>query len=144
VSETAKASAIMQSQGTRVQVMRSQLGQVRGLGAAHHGTELWWAERLTSAALVPLTLWFVFVAFHLAGHPRVDVAHWAANPINATLLLTLVTITFYHMQLGLQVVIDDYIHRNSTRMALLLVNKGAAVLLCLASVMAILKLAFTG
>jgi succinate dehydrogenase / fumarate reductase, membrane anchor subunit len=144
MSETAKASAMTQSQGMRVQVMRTQLGQVRGLGAAHHGTELWWAERLTSAALVPLTLWFVLAAFHLAGLPRVNVAHWAANPVNATLLIALVTITFYHMQLGLQVVIDDYVHGNRTRMALLLTNKGVAVLLCLASVVAILKLAFTG
>ena len=144
MSETAKASAIRNASGPRVQVMRSQLGRVRGLGAAKHGTQAWWAERLTALALVPLTLWFVWSAFALAGHPRADVAHWAARPVNATLLLALVIATFYHMQLGLQAVIEDYIHREDQRLVLLLVNKAVAFLLGLASVIAVLKLAFTG
>lgn len=144
MSETAKASAIRNARGLRVDVMRSQLGRVRGLGAAGHGTGTWWLERLTSVALVPLTLWFVFAVFHLIGMARVDVAHWVANPVNATLLLALVIATFYHMQLGLQAVIEDYIHVESARMALILLNKGASALLGLACVVSVLKLAFTG
>jgi succinate dehydrogenase / fumarate reductase membrane anchor subunit len=124
--------------------MRTQLGRVRGLGAARHGTEAWWAERLTSLALIPLTLWFVYAAQHFAGHPRADVAHWIASPVNATLMLALVIATFYHMQLGLQVVIEDYIHREPARVASLLANKAVAFLLGLAAVIATLKLAFTG
>jgi succinate dehydrogenase / fumarate reductase membrane anchor subunit len=145
MSETAKASATRDvTAGPRVQVMRTQLGRVRGLGAARHGTETWWAERLTGLALVPLTLWFVWAAFALAGHPRADVARWAAHPVNATLLLALVIATFYHMQLGLQVVIEDYVHAEPQRMALLLANRAAAALLGLAAVVAVLRLAFTG
>ena len=145
MSETAKASATHDATaGPRVQVMRTQLGRVRGLGAAKRGTEAWWAERLTSLALVPLTIWFVFAAFHFTGHSRVDVAHWVANPVNATLMLALVIATFYHMQLGLQVVIEDYIHGEGTRLALLLANKAVAILLGLGSIIAVLKLAFTG
>jgi succinate dehydrogenase / fumarate reductase membrane anchor subunit len=128
----------------QVRVMRSQLGRVRGLGAARGGTAHWWAERLTSIALVPLTIWFVFVAFHLSGLPRADVAHWAANPINAALLAALVIITFHHMQLGLQVVVDDYIHSERVRLPVLLLVKGGSALLGLIALVAVLKLAFTG
>ncbi len=144
MSETAKASAIKGATGPRVQVMRSQLGRVRGLGAARHGTGVWWAERLTSVALIPLTLWFIYAASHLAGHSRMDVVHWIASPVNATLMLALVIATFHHMQLGLQVVIEDYIHTDPARMSLLLLIKAVAGLLGLASVIAVLKLAFTG
>ncbi len=136
MSQTAKAP--------QIRVMRSQLGRVRGLGAARGGTAQWWAERLTSIALVPLTLWFILAALHLAGLPRAGVAHWAANPINAALLVALVITTFHHMQLGLQVVIDDYIHREAARMAALLAIKGGSALLGLIALVAVLRLAFTG
>jgi succinate dehydrogenase / fumarate reductase, membrane anchor subunit len=144
MSETAKASALKGAANPGVQVMRSQLGRVRGLGAARAGTAHWWAERVTSIALVPLTLWFVFAVLHLTGLPRNDVAHWAANPINAALLVALVVTTFHHMQLGLQVIVDDYIHVERTRMLVLLSIKGGTALLGLIAVIAALKLAFTG
>lgn len=144
MSETAKASAIKTGKGPQMQVMRSQLGRVRGLGSARGGTGHWWAERLTSIVLVPLTLWFIVAALHLSGLPRAGVAHWAANPINAALLVALVLATFHHMQLGLQVVVDDYIHGEGQRMAAILAIKGTAALLGLIAVIAVLKLAFTG
>jgi succinate dehydrogenase / fumarate reductase membrane anchor subunit len=144
MSETAKASATLKAKGPRVQVMRSQLGRVRGLGSARGGTAHWWAERLTSIALVPLTLWFILAALHLSGLSRADVAHWAANPINAALLVALVLATFHHMQLGLQVVVDDYVHQEGARMAAILAIKGAAALLGLIALVAVLKLAFSG
>jgi succinate dehydrogenase / fumarate reductase membrane anchor subunit len=127
-----------------VAIMRSQLGRARGLGAARSGTAHWWAERVTSLALIPLTIWFAFTALHLTGHTRLDVAHWAANPINATLLVATLLVTFHHTALGLQVVIEDYIHIERVRMASLLAVKGLCALLALASVIAVLKLAFTG
>ena len=120
---------------------RSALGRARGLGAAHTGTGHWWAERATSVALVPLTLWFVYVAFHLSGQPRIGVAHFIANPINAGLMLATVIITMHHMQLGLQVVVEDYIHAEGTRTAVLLAIKGAALLLALVGSVSVLKLA---
>ncbi|MBU6497318.1 MAG: succinate dehydrogenase, hydrophobic membrane anchor protein [Rhodospirillales bacterium] len=125
-------------------VMRSMLGRARGLGSAKSGTAHWWAERVTAAALVPLSLWFVFSIFRLEGAPRAAVAHWAAWPVNATLLAALVLTTFHHVQLGLQAVIDDYIHGEAARLVVLLAMRAGCVLLALAALIAVLKLAFTG
>lgn len=122
-------------------IMRSGLGRARGLGSAKSGTAHWWAERVTSIALVPLTLWFIMMMFRLVGVPRMTVMIWASNPINATLLLALVLITFHHMALGLQVVMEDYIHTEKTRLASILAMKGLTALLAIASVVAVLKLA---
>ena len=129
--------------GPDVNVLRSQLGRARGLGSAKTGTTHWWAERLTSLALVPLTIWFVVFVAGLAGRSRAEVAHAVAHPVVATLLLTTLLITFHHMQLGLQVVIEDY-SRASARTVMILAVKAAAVLLSLACVFSVLKLAFTG
>lgn len=125
-------------------IMRSTLGRARGLGAARSGTAHWWAERATSAALVPLTLWFVWSVVHLAGQPRAAVAHWASGTVNATLLLALVLVTFQHLVLGLQVVLEDYIHSEAKRLAAILAVKAAAGLLGLAAVIAVIKLALAG
>jgi succinate dehydrogenase / fumarate reductase membrane anchor subunit len=141
MSETAKASAL---KGTNVTIMRSQLGRVRGLGAARSGTAVWWTERVTSLALIPLTVWFVFVALHMAGHPRAFMAHWASNPINATLMIVTLLLTFHHTAMGLQVVIEDYIHAEAQKLIALLAIKGVCALLAVASVVSVLKLAFTG
>jgi succinate dehydrogenase / fumarate reductase membrane anchor subunit len=129
--------------GPGVRVLRSQLGRARGLGAAKTGTAHWWAERVTSLALVPLSLWFVLFALGLSGRPRAAVAHAVAGPLTATLLLATVLITFHHMQLGLQVVIEDYA-RARTRTVLILAVKAVTVLLALACVVSVLKLAFSG
>jgi succinate dehydrogenase / fumarate reductase membrane anchor subunit len=125
-------------------IMRSQLGRARGLGAARSGTGHWWAERVTSVALVPLTLWFVYAAIHLSGMPRAAMAAWASRPLTATLLVALVLTTFHHMQLGLQVVMDDYIHPERLRMLALLAMKAVVALLALAAIISVLKLAFNG
>lgn len=124
--------------------MRSGLGRARGLGSAKSGTAHWWAERVTSIALVPLTLWFILMMFQLVAAPRAAVVAWAGNPVNATLLLALVAITFHHMALGLQVVIEDYVHNEKTRLASLLAIKGLTALLAIASTVAVLKLALAG
>jgi succinate dehydrogenase / fumarate reductase membrane anchor subunit len=125
-------------------VMRSGLGKARGLGSAKTGTAHWWAERVTSIALVPLTLWFILAMFRLVAVPRSAVIAWAGNPVNATLLLALVLITFHHMALGLQVVIEDYVHAEKTRLASLLAMKGLTALLAIAAGIAVLKLALAG
>jgi succinate dehydrogenase / fumarate reductase membrane anchor subunit len=137
MSQTAKTSA------PHVRVMRSQLGRVRGMGAAKSGTATWWAERLTSIALVPLTLWFVVSALRLTGLPRAAVAHWAGNPVNGALLVALVLVTFRHLQLGLQAVIEDYIHAERTRTVCILALRGAVGLIGLIGLLAALKLAFS-
>jgi succinate dehydrogenase / fumarate reductase membrane anchor subunit len=141
MAPTAKASA---PKVARVRVMQSQLGRARGLGSARSGTAHWWQQRLTAVALLPLTLWFVYVVLHLAGLPRAGVAHWAAHPLHAALLLALIVATFHHAQLGLQVVIEDYVRGEMARLVALLLLKGAAVVFGLAAAVSVLKLALAG
>ncbi len=124
-------------------VMRSQLGRVRGLGAGGGGAvEHWRVERVTAIALVPLTVWFVVSVLRLLGAGQPVVAHWAGHPVNTVLLLALVAMTFHHMQLGLQVVIGDYIHSKPIEALATLANKGVALLLALFAAVAVLKMAF--
>jgi succinate dehydrogenase / fumarate reductase membrane anchor subunit len=124
-----------------VRVMRSQLGRVRGLGAAKSGVHHWKMERITALALVPLSLWFVFAVLSHLGAPQPAVAAWAGRPVNAALLLALIIMTFHHMQLGLQVVWEDYIHGPRPREAAILATRGACFLLGLVAAVAVLKLA---
>jgi len=125
----------------QVTVMRSQLGRVRGLGAARAGSHHWKAERLTAIALVPLTVWFVIAVLSHLGADQPAIARWAATPWNAALLLALVAMTFHHMHLGLQVVWEDYIHVSKRREAAILATRGACLLLGLMAAVAVLKLA---
>ena len=125
---------------TRVTVMRSQLGRVRGLGAAKSGVHHWWSERVTSVALVPLTLWFIWNVIRLLGAPHEAALDWFYSPVTTVLMLCLVLATFYHMQLGLQVVVDDYVHVDRARIALLLLIRGLSAVLALLAIVAILKM----
>lgn len=137
MSETGKASA---SKDAHVRILRSQLGRARGLGSAKSGVGHWWAERVTSAALVPLTLWFVWNVLALSGASRPEMAAWMAEPVTIVLMLALVLTTFHHMHLGLQVVIEDYIHGEAARFGALLAMRAATALLALACLVAVLKL----
>jgi succinate dehydrogenase / fumarate reductase membrane anchor subunit len=121
--------------------MRSQLGRVRGLGSARSGSHHWKAERVTSVALVPLTAWFVIAVLAHLGAGQPAMAAWAGSPVNAALLLALIAMTFHHMQLGLQVVWEDYIHSVGRRDAAILATKGACLVLGLMAAVAVLKLA---
>jgi succinate dehydrogenase / fumarate reductase membrane anchor subunit len=123
-----------------VDIMRSQLGRVRGLGSAKSGLAHWWTQRLTAIALVPLSLWFIFNVLHLAGATHDAVADWISGPWTIVLMIALVVATFHHAQLGLQVVIEDYIHDDAVRLAALIAVKGAAILLGMACVVSVLKL----
>lgn len=126
-----------------IDVRRSQLGRARGVGPGHSGVGHWRAERITSIALVPLTLWFVYAMLHLVGASQPVVAAWVSNPINATLLLTLIVITFQHMHLGLQVICEDYV-ANKWQMTLMVLGaKGVSLVLGLLASIAVLKLALT-
>ena len=124
--------------------LRSDLGRVRGLGSAKNGTHHWWGQRVTAIALVPLVLWFVASIVGMAGAPLAAVKAWAASPLVAVLLLALVIATFQHARLGLQVVIEDYVHREPVKIAALLAMNGAVLLLGGIAVVSILKLAFGG
>jgi succinate dehydrogenase / fumarate reductase, membrane anchor subunit len=121
--------------------LRSPLGRVRGLGSAKEGVAHWWAQRLTALALIPLTLWFVISVISLAGAGHARTVAWIAAPVPAVLLVLLIAATFYHAVLGLQVVIEDYIHNEALRLGLIIVVKAAAVVLGAAAIFAVLKLA---
>ena len=123
-----------------IDVMRSQLGRARGLGSAKSGVHHWSVQRLTSFALLPLTAWFIVSVLRLARVDQPRALHWAHQPVNAVLLLATVLATFHHLQLGLQVVIEDYVHP-ARRVLTLVLMKGAVALLALASLFAVLKLA---
>ncbi|HTC09599.1 MAG TPA: succinate dehydrogenase, hydrophobic membrane anchor protein [Acetobacteraceae bacterium] len=124
----------------QVRVMRSQLGQVRGLGSAKSGAAHWWAQRLTAVALVPLTLWFVWSALHLVGASHDAMLAWIGGPIPVVLLIALVLATFYHLALGMQIVIEDYVSSELPRLITLLAIKGVIILLALTCLISILKL----
>ena len=124
-----------------IQVMRSQLGRVRGTGSAHAGVHHWYAERITAIALVPLTLWFIISMVRLVAMPQSVVVAWAGHPVNTVLLLALIVMTFHHMQLGIQVVLEDYVNAKWLMNVLILLTKGAALLLGLIAAVAVLKLA---
>lgn len=100
--------------------MSSSLHKVQGLGASHSGTGHFWHERVSSVALIPLTLWFGYAVLGLAGVSEVAAIGFLSHPLNAILMGAFVVITLYHIKLGLQVVIDDYVHAPGSRIFLLL------------------------
>jgi succinate dehydrogenase / fumarate reductase membrane anchor subunit len=124
--------------------MRSSLGRVRGLGSAKHGVGHWWAQRLTAIALVPLTLWFVFAAVGLIGKDLNYFRAWASEHGNAMLLILFIVALFHHAQLGVQVVIEDYVNAESAKLAGLIATKFTAAALGLSCVLATLRVAFGG
>ncbi len=123
--------------------MRSPLGRARGRGAAHGGIHHWLAERITAIALLPLSLWFIYTVYHLMGRPRWGVVRWAHNPLNTALTLALIAMTFRHMQLGLEVIMGDYIHDKKLHTAAVLLNRAVTGLLALLCAVSVLRLAFS-
>lgn len=93
-----------------------------GLGSAKHGVSTWIAERVTSIALVPLSLWAVFAVLKVAPLGYEQAVLWLQHPLNLTLAVLFAGVAAFHMGMGLQVVIEDYIHKKSTLIALLILN----------------------
>ena len=124
--------------------MRSPLGRVLGLGSAKEGVEHWWRQRTTALLLVPLVLWFVIAVIGLVGADRAAMVAWMHNPMAAVLMILLIATTFYHAALGLQVVIEDYVHGEGMKLAALVVMRLLCILFVLRGVLAVLKLAFAG
>jgi succinate dehydrogenase / fumarate reductase, membrane anchor subunit len=122
--------------------LRDPLAIARGLGPAKEGLHHWWVLRLTSVALMLLVPWFLCFALRLVGADITAVRAAIAAPLNATLLLAFVLMLFWHAQLGLQVVIEDYVH-GWQEFTLQVVVKFACALAALAAVVAIGRIAFT-
>jgi succinate dehydrogenase / fumarate reductase, membrane anchor subunit len=124
--------------------LRSPIGRVLGLGAAKEGLGHWWAQRVTSVALVFLTLWFATAIPYLADASYLDALRWIGDPINAVLLLLLIPTLIYHSLLGVQVVVEDYVHHHGLKVASLLSLTFLHVLLAALAIFAVLRIAFTG
>ena len=116
--------------------------RVQGLGTAHEGTGHWWAQRLTSLALVPLTLFFLFPFVRNLGADWEIVRASYASPLNAIVAMLFFLVGFAHLQQGLQVVIEDYVHHKPARTAALLVNTFFCWAFALTAVFAVAKIAF--
>jgi succinate dehydrogenase / fumarate reductase, membrane anchor subunit len=124
--------------------LRSPLGAVSGLGSAKGGAHHWWMQRLTSIALVPLTVWFTVSILSLPSLDHVTVVSWMAQSWTSLLLILLVLVATYHSQLGVRVVVEDYVHNSGMRTLTLVILTFAHTLLAVAGVFAILKVAFGG
>jgi succinate dehydrogenase / fumarate reductase, membrane anchor subunit len=122
--------------------MRTDLGKVRGLGSAKSGTEHFWKQRLTAVSNIPLMIFLVwFIASHL-GLNRADFIASIKNPLITIGLLLAFASFLYHMRLGIQVVIEDYVHGHATKLVALLANTFFAVILFVTAAYAILKMSF--
>ncbi|MEZ5513016.1 MAG: succinate dehydrogenase, hydrophobic membrane anchor protein [Steroidobacteraceae bacterium] len=124
--------------------LRSPLGRALGKGSAGEGAGHWLAQRVTSVALVPLGLWFVFSLTSLPSFLYGDVAMWLRRPWNAVLLLAFVLVLVWHSRLGIQVVIEDYVHGKGAKPAALLTSTLLHLLLAVALVFAIARVALRG
>ncbi len=123
---------------------RSPIGRVRGLGSAKDGTHHWWMQRVTALALIPLAIWFVASIVALTGKDLAAFTAWVKSPVSATLLVVLIAATFHHAQLGLQVVIEDYVQNEGTKLGAILAVKFAAVVLAGIGIVSVLRIAFGG
>lgn len=121
---------------------RTDRQRVAGLGTAGAGSGHWWGQRLTSLALLPLTLLFIFPFAASLGEGFLAVRVIYASPFNAMIAILFMGVTFYHLQQGLQVVIEDYVHTKPLRTALLLGNIAFCWAAGLAGVFAVAKIAF--
>jgi succinate dehydrogenase / fumarate reductase, membrane anchor subunit len=121
--------------------LETPLHKVQGLGASHSGTGHFYRERLTSVALIPLSLWFAYAMLGLAGTNEVAVVSFLAHPWNAILMAAFAVISFYHLSLGLQVVIDDYIHTTGIKLFLLLLVRFIAIAAGISCVFALIRIA---
>jgi succinate dehydrogenase / fumarate reductase membrane anchor subunit len=122
--------------------LRSPLSRVLGRGSAKNGVHHWWAQRVTASALILLSIWFVIALLALPGLDYASVSAWVHQPVSAVLLALLVGTLAYHSQLGVQVVVEDYIAGKGTKVLVMLVVNFLHVLLGALGVFAVLRVAF--
>ncbi len=120
---------------------KTPLHKVEGTGSSHSGTGHFWHERVTAVALIPLSLWFLYVMLGLSGTSEVTALQFLAHPWNALLMGAFVIFSLYHAYLGIQVVIDDYIHAPGMKITLLLLRLLAVLLIGGVSLFAIIRIA---
>jgi succinate dehydrogenase / fumarate reductase membrane anchor subunit len=124
--------------------LRTPLSRARGLGSAKDGLNHWWAQRLTAVALIPLVAWFAISLIMMSGADYGVVRAWIGSPVVMVLLTLTIVIGLHHGQLGLQVVIEDYVHNDGMKLALIVLMRFIAVFFGLAAIVAILRIGFGG
>jgi len=124
--------------------MRTPLAKVRGLGSAHEGTDHFWRQRLTAVANIPLFLFFVGLLISLNGADYATVRQALANPFVTLMFALMIFSGLYHMRLGMQVVIEDYIHGEGLKLALIMLNTFFCIAAGAAGAYALIRLAFGG
>ncbi len=124
--------------------MRAPLARVRGHGSAKAGAHHWWAQRLSAIALVPLFLWFVASLVFVATADYATAKEWVSSPYNSALLILLIGALFYHAQLGMQVVFEDYVSTPWLQVASIILVKFLALLLAVVAIVAVLSIALGG
>ena len=124
--------------------LRTPLARARGLGSAREGVKHWWAQRLTAIALIPLVVWFAISLVMLSGADYDIARAWIGSPLVMMLLILTIVIGLHHGQLGIQVVIEDYIHGDGWKLALIVAVRFVAVIFGLAATVAILRIGFGG
>ena len=122
--------------------LRTPLARARGLGSARVGVHHWWAQRLTAIALIPLVVWFAISLVMMSGADYGAVRAWIGSPAVMVLLILTIAIGLHHGQLGLQVVIEDYVHGDGSKLALIVAVRFIAVLFGLAAIVAVLRIGF--
>ena len=120
--------------------LRSPLGRVLGLGTAKDGTSHWWSQRVSGLALALLGAWFAWSLATMSGFGYAEAMAFIGQPVNALLLLLLSVTMAWHSNLGVQVVIEDYVHSHGLKIAALLISRYAHVVLAVAAIYAILKI----
>jgi succinate dehydrogenase / fumarate reductase, membrane anchor subunit len=120
--------------------LRTTTGRIRGLGSAREGVGHWKAQRLTALSNVLLVLWFVFSAIALAGGGYAEYRAWIASPITTSLMILLIISVFHHARLGVQVVIEDYVHHEGAKVGSLAALTLVVIGLAVACIVAVLKI----
>jgi len=124
--------------------MQDPLARAKGHGSAKEGTDHWWHQRLSSLLLIPLTIWVVLAIFHLVRADYAAASAFIGHPVHAAFALVLVITVFYHTKLGLQVIVEDYVHLTWLEVSLQLLIKLFALAGSLVGAIAIFKVAFGG
>jgi succinate dehydrogenase / fumarate reductase membrane anchor subunit len=124
--------------------LRTPLSRARGLGSARQGVHHWWAQRITAVALIPLVTWFAISLIMMSGADYAVVRAWIGSPVVMVLLTLTIVIGLHHGQLGMQEVVEDYVHGEGMKLALIVLLRFIAVFFGLVAIVAILRIGFGG
>lgn len=119
---------------------RTPLAKVLGLGSAKSGTEHWWMQRITAIILIPLTFWVVAFIKQLGHADHQQISTWLTKPFNSLFAISFIIVAFYHASLGLQVVIEDYVHTTKYKIACIWLMKLSFLFMGLTAILSVLRI----